>query len=90
MCASMPILAFYNIFPRSPVAAYACSIQFNVGLQSIHDPMTEAVSVGLGRLKDELLDSVNSLLYDGDYVLREDNAGELLTYVQVRHGYTHD
>ena len=61
--------------------------QYHVNFQSIHDPMREAVSVALGRLTDELTDSVNSLLYDGDYVLREDNAGdegELPAYVQVR------
>ena len=52
-------------------------------LQSIHDPMAEGVAVALGQLTTDLKDAVNSLLYDDDYVLREEYAKELLTYVQV-------
>ena len=54
-----------------------------VGVQSIHDPLAEAVAAAKGQLTVDLKEAVNTLLYDNDYVLRTEYVSELLTYVQV-------
>ncbi|KAI0226615.1 hypothetical protein LSAT2_022904 [Lamellibrachia satsuma] len=51
-------------------------------LQSIHDPLAEAVAVAKGQLTVDLKQAINTLLYDNDYVLRTGYVSQLLTYVQ--------